>query len=76
MIITIEFRNTCWHDKGVGYNMNNNKRWGLNEVNGSISIDHNGGEQVVIESVGKVVRVNDISGYTLGQGVDLNKDYV
>jgi len=68
-------RNTCWHDKGVGYNMNNNKRWGLNEVNGSISIDHSGGEQVVIESVGKVVRVNDISGYTLGQGVDLNKFY-
>tara|TARA_R100001082_G_scaffold36429_2_gene19137 strand:- start:3919 stop:6228 length:2310 start_codon:yes stop_codon:yes gene_type:complete len=73
---TADIINTVWHDKAIIYNMANSKRFGPGAANGYISVDHSGGEHIVIDSVGKAVKLNNISTFTTGQNIDLLKDYV
>ena len=69
-------QNTVWHNKAIGYNMNNTKRWGPGGANGYISVDHNSNQNIVLNSVGKSVLLEDASGYVVGQNIDLYKNYV
>lgn len=69
-------QNSVWHNKAIGYNTANANRWGPGGVNGYVSIDHNSGQHIVLDSVGKSVKLFDTSSFSVGQNIDLNKSYV
>tara|TARA_Y100000592_G_scaffold68741_1_gene106828 strand:+ start:7283 stop:9583 length:2301 start_codon:yes stop_codon:yes gene_type:complete len=69
-------QNVVWHNKAIHYEIANNKRWGTNAHNGGIAVDASNGQRVVLESVGKSVRLDNVDAYADQDDCNLFKDYV
>jgi hypothetical protein len=73
---TVDIINTVWHNKAIVYSMANSKRFGPGGANGNIAVDDSGGQHIVLDSVGKAVKLESTSSFSNGDVPDLFKNYV